>query len=130
MFAKLLLLFTLGPLIELYLLIELGRNVGTAPTIILVLATGFFGVFLAKAQGFLALRRISESLRFGELPADELLDGVLVLVGAVLLLTPGLISDTVGFLFLIPGSRQGIKVWIRRKLKKAIENGTLNIFWR
>ncbi|EEG77141.1 FxsA family protein [Dethiobacter alkaliphilus] len=130
MFAKLLLLFTLGPLIELYLLIELGKRVGTAPTIILVLATGFFGVFLAKAQGFLVLRRISEALRFGQLPADELLDGVLVLVGAAFLLTPGLISDTAGFLFLIPGTRKSIKAVIRRKLKKALEDGSLQIFWR
>jgi UPF0716 protein FxsA len=130
MFVKLLLLFTLGPIIELYVLIELGRRVGAFPTIILVLATGFFGVFLARAQGFLALSRIAGTLRNGEMPGDELMDGVLILVGAAFLLTPGLISDTTGFLLLIPGTRKGIKRLILRKLKRALDEGTLRIFWR
>lgn len=130
MFVKLLLLFTLGPIIELYVLIELGRRVGTGPTIFLVLATGFFGVFLARAQGFLALSRIAGTLRNGEMPGDELMDGVLILVGAAFLLTPGLISDTTGFLLLIPGTRKGIKRLILRKLKRALDEGTLRIFWR
>lgn len=130
MFAKLLLLFTLGPLVELYVLIEIGRRVGTGPTIILVLATGFFGVFLARAQGFLALRRIANTLRNGELPGDELLDGVLILVGSAFLLTPGLISDTIGFLLLLPAPRKKVKRLILRKLRRALDEGTLRIFWR
>ena len=130
MFAKLLLLFTLGPLVELYLLLELGRRVGPGPTVILVLATGFFGVFLARAQGFLVLRRIIEDLRCGEMPGDELLNGVMVLIGGAFLLTPGLISDTVGFLLLIPATRNRVKKVVLRKLKRALDEGTLRIFWR
>lgn len=130
MFAKLLLLFTLGPLVELYLLIELGRRVGTPPTVILVLATGFFGVFLARAQGFLVLRRIVENLRNGEMPGDELLNGVMVLIGGAFLLTPGLISDTVGFLLLVPATRNRVKKIVLRRLKRALDEGTLRIFWR
>ncbi len=130
MFAKLLLLFTLGPLLELYLLIEVGRIIGTWPTILLVVSTGFFGVMLARAEGFLVLRRIGDNLSSGELPGDELLNGVMILVGAAFLLTPGLISDMAGFLLLIPGSRNFVKHIIRRKLKKALEDGTLHIFWR
>lgn len=130
MLAKLLLLFTLGPVIELWLLIEIGRRIGTPPTVILVLATGFFGVFLARAQGFLVLRSIILCLQNGELPTDELLNGVLVLIGAAFLLTPGLISDTVGFLLLVPASRNSVKRVIRHKLKKALADGTLRIFWR
>jgi UPF0716 protein FxsA len=127
MFAKLLLLFTLGPLVELYLLIELGRVVGPLPTIGLVLATGFFGVFLALAQGLLVLRSIADQLRCGEMPADELLNGVMVLIGAAFLLTPGLISDTVGFLLLIPVTRACFKKVVLRKLKKALDGGSLRI---
>ncbi|MBT9142949.1 MAG: hypothetical protein DDT29_01348 [Dehalococcoidia bacterium] len=130
MFIKLLLLFTLGPLIELYLLIELGRRIGAGPTIILVLATGFFGVILAKAQGFFVLRSMAQTLRNGQLPGDELIDGVLVLLGAALLLTPGLISDTTGFIFLLPMTRKRVRKLLIRKLKKALDEGTLRIFWR
>jgi len=130
MLIKLLLLFTLGPLIELYLLIELGRRIGAGPTIILVLATGFFGAILAKAQGFLVLRSIAQTLRDGQLPGDELIDGVLVLLGAALLLTPGLISDSTGFLFLLPVTRKRVRKLLIRKLKKALDEGTLRIFWR
>jgi UPF0716 protein FxsA len=130
MFAKLLLLFTLGPLVELYILIQLGQVIGAGPTVLIVLATGFFGVFLARAQGFLALSRIAQTLRLGELPGDELMDGVLILVGAAFLLTPGLISDTAGFMLLIPATRINIKRFILRKLKKALDEGTLRIFWR
>ncbi|MDW7649874.1 MAG: FxsA family protein [Bacillota bacterium] len=130
MFVKLLLLFTLGPLVELYLLIELGRRIGPLPTIAIVLTTGFFGVFLSRAQGFLVLRRIAENLRCGEMPADELLNGVMVLIGAAFLLTPGLISDTAGFLLLIPATRQHFKRFLLSKLKKAMADGTLRIYRR
>jgi UPF0716 protein FxsA len=130
MFPKLLLLFTLFPLLELYLLIELGRRVGVAPTILLVIITGFCGVLLARAQGFWVLKRITANLRQGQLPGEELLDGMAILVGAAFLLTPGLISDTAGLLLLLPGSREVAKRILRRKLKKALEEGTLQLFWR
>lgn len=130
LFFKILLLFTLGPLIELYLLIELGRWIGAGPTIILVLATGFFGAILAKAQGLLVLSRIAHTLRSGELPGDELLEGVLVLLGAALLLTPGLISDATGFVLLLPVTRKRVRRMLVRKLKKALDEGMLSIFWR
>ncbi|MBT9173212.1 MAG: hypothetical protein DDT21_01606 [Syntrophomonadaceae bacterium] len=130
MFLKLLLLFTLFPLLELYLLIELGRRVGVAPTILLVVITGFCGVLLARAQGFRVLRRITGQLRQGLLPGDELLDGLAILIGAALLLTPGLISDTAGLLLLVPGSRGAVKQYFRSKLRKALEEGTMHFFWR
>jgi UPF0716 protein FxsA len=130
MFFKLLLLFTLGPLIELYLLIELGRRVGAPPTILLVVSTGFFGLLLARAQGFFILREIADCLNRGELPGDALMNGMLILIGGAFLLTPGLISDTVGFLLLIPGSRQVIKNILVKRLRRALEQGTLRIFRR
>jgi len=130
MFFKLLLLFTLGPLLELYLLIELGRRVGVLPTILLVVITGFCGVLLARAQGFLVLQRIGDQLRRGEVPGDELLNGVAILIGAAFLLTPGLVSDTAGLLLLIPGSREVVKRQFRRRLKRALEDGTLHFLGR
>jgi UPF0716 protein FxsA len=130
MFFKMLLLFTLGPLIELYLLIELGRRVGAPPTILLVISTGFFGLLLARAQGFFTLREIADCLNRGELPGDALMNGMLILIGGAFLLTPGLISDTAGFLLLIPGSRQVIKNILVKRLRRALEQGTLRIFRR
>ncbi|MCR3923357.1 MAG: FxsA family protein [Firmicutes bacterium] len=128
--TKLLLLFTFVPLLELFLLIEVGRRVGTLPTVLLVVSTGFVGVLLARAQGFLVLTRIAHNLREGDLPGEELLNGVLVLIGAAFLLTPGLITDTAGFLLLIPQTRHTARVYIYRKLKKALEDGTLRMFRR
>lgn len=130
MFIKLLLLFTLVPIAEIYLLLELGRRVGTLPTVILVLGTGFFGVFLAKAQGLFVVKNILESLYNHELPGDELLSGMLVLVGSAFLLTPGLMTDTVGFILLLPQGRGLVKRFIKRRLKRAIEDGTLRILRR
>lgn len=130
MFIKLLLLFTLVPIAEIYLLLELGRRVGTLPTVILVLGTGFFGVFLAKAQGLFVVKNILESLYNHELPGDELLSGMLVLVGSAFLLTPGLITDTVGFILLLPQGRGLVKRLIKKRLKRAIEDGTLRILRR
>ncbi len=130
MFTKLLLLFTLGPLLELYLLIVIGRQIGPLPTILIVLATGLLGVFLARAQGFLVLGQIGDSLRRGELPGEAIVDGVLVLIGSAFLLTPGLITDTAGFLLLLPGSRATVRRLVLNRLKRALEEGTLRIYRR
>src|SRR5690554_6011617 len=120
MLAKLLLLFIIIPVLELFILIELGQNVGVLPAILLVLATGFAGMILARAQGLIVLTNIINTLRHGELPTDALLNGLLVLIGAALLLTPGLITDSVGFLLLFPGTRQPAKTFLYRKLKRAL----------
>lgn len=130
MFTRLLLLFTLGPLLELYLLIVIGRHIGPLPTILIVLATGLLGVFLARAQGFLVLGQISDSLRRGELPGEALVEGVLVLIGSAFLLTPGLVTDAAGFALLLPGSRASVRRFVLRRLKRALESGTLGIYRR
>jgi UPF0716 protein FxsA len=130
MFTRLLLLFTLGPLLELYLLIVIGRHIGPLPTILIVLATGLLGVFLARAQGFLVLGQISDSLRRGELPGEALVEGVLVLIGSAFLLTPGLVTDAAGFALLLPGSRASVRRFVLRRLKRALEAGTLGIYRR
>ncbi|MDO9535851.1 MAG: FxsA family protein, partial [Bacillota bacterium] len=117
MLLKLLLMFTVIPLVELWLLIEVGRIIGSFITIILVASTGFFGVLLARSQGLQIFYRMQEEMRGGFVPTDEILDGVCILVGGAVLLTPGLITDLVGFLLLIPVSRELIK----KTGKKIIE---------
>ena len=87
MFLRLLLLFILVPLIELFLLVELGTVIGIGPTVLLVVATGVLGAWLARRQGLEVLTRVSEDLAQGRLPTDALIDGVLILIAGAVLLT-------------------------------------------
>ncbi len=125
MIFKLLLLFTLVPLAELWLLIEVGGVVGTIPTILLVASTGFVGVLLAKSQGFIVLHRMRTDLEAGGLPGEPIFDGVCILVGGAFLLTPGLLTDLLGFSLLIPFTRSGIKSVVSRYLQRKMDTGTL-----
>lgn len=126
---KLLLLFTLVPLLELWLIIEIGKAIGTLPTIFLVFITGFAGYFLVKSQGLILLRKVGDDLEQGIMPAGKLLDGLCILLGGAFLLTPGLFTDTLGFALLIPGSRGLIKRLIVNRIKKMMEKGTFFV-WR
>jgi UPF0716 protein FxsA len=126
---KLFLLFTLLPLIELWVLIELGRWIGTWPTIFLVASTGFAGVLLAKSQGLFVLRKMWADLEQGIIPGDKIFDGVCILLGGALLLTPGLLTDLSGFCLLIPFTRRRIKSTLRRYLQRKLDSGSLNT-WR
>jgi len=121
MFFRLLLLFTVVPLVELLLLLELGRHVGPLPTIGLVLFTGALGAWLARSQGAEVLARVRREFAAGRLPTDALLDGMLVLVAGAVLLTPGLLTDFAGFFLLWPVGRQIIRqritAWLRRKME-------------
>jgi UPF0716 protein FxsA len=127
MFIRLLLLFILVPIIELYVLIEAGRQFGVGPTIGMILLTGVSGAYLAKNQGFNLFQRIQNDLSAGRLPTAELLDGALILVGALLLLTPGFCTDLFGFCLLAPLTRDWLKPWIRAWLERKIRLGEINI---
>ena len=123
MLAKLFLAFTLIPLAELYLLVTIGTHIGVGPTIAIVLGTGIAGAWLAKQQGLATLGRIQASLGQGIMPAEELLDGALLLVGGVLLVTPGLLTDLAGLSLLIPPTRTALKRWLRRRFQTLISHG-------
>ena len=94
---RLFLLFTLVPVIELALLIRIGTWLGPLPTIAIVFATGLVGAFLAKREGFAVLRQLRDELREGVPPGARLVEGALVVVGGVLLITPGVFTDLAGF---------------------------------
>lgn len=129
MVLKLLLLFTLVPLVELWLLIEVGKIIGTWLTILLVASTGFFGVLLACSQGLMVLYKMRAELRQGLLPADELFDSVFILLGGAFLVTPGFLTDCLGFSFLIPATRYFFKREVKRFIRKKMESGQLHL-WR
>lgn len=120
MFARLLLLFIFVPIIELMILIDLGGYLGTVPTIALVVGTGALGAYLAKMEGFRIFFTIRHKLQTGQLPADELLDGLIILIAGALLITPGLITDLFGFLMLFRPSRSRFKIWLKSKFSTHI----------
>ena len=117
MLLKLFLAFTIIPVFEIYLLIEIGSVFGVFTSIALVVFTGFLGAYLARIQGLQTLFRIQESLREGRMPSAELLDALLIGIAGLVLLTPGFLTDTVGFVLLIPSTRNAIKYWLQSKIK-------------
>lgn len=127
MFIRLLLLFTLLPIVELALLIKIGEHVGVIPTIILVASTGFLGVSLARSQGYKVITKIRDNLNAGKMPADELIGGLLILIGGTMLLTPGLLTDITGFTLIIPFSRKYYAQFIKRRISKYFEKKGFNI---
>lgn len=123
MLAYLILLFTLVPILELALLIKVGQYIGLGNTLFIVIFTGVAGAYLARSQGIITLKRIQEDINSGTMPTDKLFDGAMILCGGVLLLTPGLITDAIGFMALIPFTRDLVKIWIKRKIEDAISQG-------
>ena len=117
MLLKLFLSFTIIPIIEIYILINIGSILGAFVSISLVVLTGILGAYLARIQGLNTILRIQESLSEGRIPSGELLDAVLILVAGVLLLTPGFLTDSIGFILLFQTSRNLIKFWLQRKFK-------------
>ena len=124
MFYRLLLLFTIVPFVELIVLIEVGKQIGTMTTLMIIILTGILGASLARAQGFLVMSRIRDDLSMGKIPADALIDGLLILIGAIVLLTPGFITDIIGFLLLIPITRAALREPLRHYFKNKISTSS------
>jgi UPF0716 protein FxsA len=103
-----LILFIVVPVIEIYLLIEVGSIIGPLSTILLILTTAIIGAGLLRQQGLSTLARFQHSLASGTLPAQELLEGILLAVGGALLMTPGFVTDAMGFVCLIPFTRKAL----------------------
>lgn len=128
MIFKLFLLFTLIPIIELMILIDLGTSIGLAPTLGVVILTGALGAWAARTQGFYALSRIQAEMAAGRLPGAEMVEGAMVLVGGVLLLTPGLLTDAAGFALMVPAVRAAVRGWLMRKFEKMIDEGKVHVY--
>jgi UPF0716 protein FxsA len=130
MLFKLILLFTITPIVELYILIELSQVTSVLTTIGLVLVTGIAGAYLAKSEGKIILTRIKLELSEGRMPGNELLNGLCVLIGGALLLTPGLITDILGFTLVLPGTREIYKAIIKKKLRNMLDRGNIDIHYK
>ena len=127
MFFRLLLLFTVVPLIELALLIQIGEWVGLPATIVLVVLTGAIGAWLAKSQGVRALKRLQDELRQGRMPTEALLDGLMIFIAGAVLLTPGLLTDLFGFFLLVPAGRGAVRRSVAARLRRRFEPGGPNV---
>lgn len=127
MFLRLLLLFVALPLLELAILVRLGMWIGFWPTMALVFATGFLGATLARSQGFRVWSQIRRELQAGRMPVGDLVDGLLVLIGGIVLLTPGLLTDLLGLALLFPPTRATFKGFLRRKFDKMIRSGRVSV---
>ena len=123
MFFKLFLMFSLVPVIELYILMKVGSYLGIIPTMALILLTGAWGAWLAKAQGLQVLAEINRAGHEGRVPAPELIQGLMILIGAITLLTPGIVTDLIGLSFLFPISRQFYLRIIGEYLAQKIRSG-------
>ena len=117
MLLKLFLAFTLIPLVEIYLLIKLGQNFGAITSIFLVIFTGILGAYLARMEGLRTLFRIQETMREGRMPGEELLDALLIAIAGLVLITPGFITDVVGFFLLFPFTRMLVKNWLKERMR-------------
>jgi len=121
MFKWLFLLFLLVPIAEIYVLIEVGEVIGAGRTILFVIATAVLGAWLVKLQGLSTMQRAQESIRRGDTPALEMLEGMTLFISGFLLLIPGFVTDAVGFLLLVPALRRAL-------LLKLIRNS--NVIFR
>ncbi len=105
------LLFLAVPMVEIYFLIKVGNIIGAIPTIGLVVFTALLGALLLRVQGWMTLQRARMSMAQGQLPATEMMEGVLLVIAGALLLTPGFVTDTMGFLLLVPPLRKSLIRW-------------------
>jgi len=127
MFPILAALFIGMPMIELWLLISVGRVIGPHWTIAIVVLTGAAGAWLAKLQGLMVVMEIQRDMAEGRMPAPRMMDGVMILIAGVLMITPGLITDATGFALLVPGVRHHIRQWMRYKLEQKLRDGSITI---
>jgi len=128
MFARLLVLFIIVPLLELLVIFEIGARIGYFYTIITLLVISAAGAALAKRQGYQAVARIQEDVGSGRMPGDSLIDGVLILAAALLLLTPGYITDAVGLSLLLPPVRRAVRGYVKRRIRLAVSRRQVHVW--
>ncbi|MCK5877656.1 MAG: FxsA family protein [Candidatus Marithrix sp.] len=116
-FQFLLLLFITVPVLEIYLLITVGSTIGPLITVLLIIFTAILGTYLLRIQGLATLQKAQTSMGQGQLPAGALIEGIILLISGALLLTPGFVTDAVGFTCLIPPIRRGIANSLVKNIK-------------
>jgi UPF0716 protein FxsA len=127
MFRILLAFIIIVPALEIGLLILSGKTLGAILTILLIISTGVLGAWLAKRQGLHAIQQVQYQIQRGQVPGDVIIDGLCILVGGVLLLTPGFITDGIGFILLFDQTRRMVKPFILNLIRSMINRNTITI---
>lgn len=130
MFRYIVIALIVVPALELIVIFQMGKLIGGWYTFGLIIATGFSGAWLARREGLKVWQQAQNQLSSGQLPGDSIVDGICVFTGGLLLLTPGLLTDVVGFLLVFPLSRPMFKGWIYSLLRKMAERGNTHFIWR
>lgn len=115
------------PAIEIGILIWSGNIIGVPLTVLLIILTAIFGAYLAKKEGLATVRTLQDNLSRGMMPGDALLDGICILIGGTLLLSPGFVTDTLGFLLLAPPTRKFFKALLYKILKRKLDKRTIKV---
>ncbi|PSL44074.1 UPF0716 protein FxsA [Salsuginibacillus halophilus] len=123
----LLLLLLVVPTVEMIILVAFGQWIGFWPTVAMVVLTGVLGAWLTKREGMQTIRTAQLQMQQGEVPQGLIMDGLCILVGGVVLLTPGFITDVIGFILLLPPTRGYIKAALQRVFQKMIQSGQIII---
>jgi UPF0716 protein FxsA len=126
MLVPLVLLFIVVPIVEIYVIIQVGQAIGALPTIAILLLDSVLGSMLLRAQGRAVWRRFNEALAAGRMPHREVVDGVLVIFGGAFLITPGFITDVVGVVLLLPPTRALVRAWLARRLSRRVSVGVVD----
>ena len=120
-----LLLFIVWPLAELIILIKVGSLIGVGNLFLIIFGTGILGGYLAKVQGLLVVQKIQNNLNQGVTPTESMMDAFLVFLGGVFLILPGLITDCLGGILLIPPARWLVRQALQWKIKDMVKNGQI-----
>ena len=115
------------PLVELYILIKIGSYLGAFLTVALVIFAAVLGLLLARFEGLRTLHQIRHNLSQGIVPAEEMLDSVLIFAGGVLFVIPGVLTDCAALVLLVPFTRTVFKRWLRRRFDRMVEKGNVRL---
>ncbi|PIE77017.1 MAG: hypothetical protein CSA13_01595 [Clostridiales bacterium] len=127
-FSKLLLLFIFVPFIELFILLRIADMTSPLTAFALIIFTGVVGAYFAKQQGRKVVEAINRDIAAGQMPADSLVNGVCVLVGGIMLLTPGILTDILGFALVLPLTRPLLATWLKIKFSGMIGSGNVRVY--
>jgi UPF0716 protein FxsA len=127
MLSRILLILALLPLLELYVLIKIGSYLGAFNTIALIIVSALLGLVLVRIEGLRTLHQIRQCTAQGIVPAEEMLDGVLIFVGGILFVIPGVLTDVAALVLLIPPTRNMFKRWLRRRFDRMVASGNVRL---
>lgn len=130
MFRVLVVAMIVIPALEIWGLFQIGKLIGGWQTFALIVFTGFVGAAMARREGRRVWEYAQYQMRTGQVPAESILDGICIFAGGLLLLTPGFLTDALGFLLVLPLSRPVFKAWILILIKKYMDRGNFQLFWR